>query len=100
MLTTSTGAATRPQGGADRPSGEENRIFFPSLEQALETDSAPVIASLEENYSKLQRLAASGPANNRDRARLGCAAYHHTLGLLHELRQAKELISDNPIGSK
>jgi hypothetical protein len=68
-------------------------LSFPALRGFLQSTQTNLLASLEGNCRRLESLSKTGPASERDRARLAFAAYRRTLELLCEVREVSKTSS-------
>ena len=68
-------------------------LSFPALRGFLQSTQTNLLATLEGNCRRLESLSKTGPASERDRARLAFAAYRRTLELLCEVREVSKTSS-------
>ena len=58
---------------------------YPHLQAAIETDTATVVAEMEQTRTEIERSTPTGSAREQDRARMALIAYDRALDLYQHL---------------
>jgi hypothetical protein len=78
------------QTGANEPAGGASWRRYPHLEAAIESDTAAILANMEQTRTELERLSRTGTAREQARALAALVAYGRALELYRSLADRRD----------